>query len=246
TEPDRLQTHSRHSARCARVFLPVVLAESMMTGSAHLSLRLRSDLPQLALTRGATRVGYPATARATLSLRKPNAPTKFLEARVALQIIHYCVHPFEPERSIIHRFVQPGERLIVVGKTDIDEGDVERAPICSPRPIEHFSEYPPRLLSTSPATEHVAEERLATWAPVHGDSLYFRDRLRPHLLLLVTLRGNQARSVQRWAERSEFFELSERFVTAVVREKGIRNLAKLRSLRPPLNRAGLIAAECYE
>ena len=195
-----------------------------MTGSAHLSLRLRSDLPQLALTRGATRVGYPATARATLSLRKPNAPTKFLEARVALQIIHYCVHPFEPERSIIHRFVQPGERLIVVGKTDIDEGDVERAPICSPRPIEHFSEYPPRLLSTSPATEHVAEERLATWAPVHGDSLYFRDRLRPHLLLLVTLRGNQARSVQRWAERSEFFELSERFVAAVVREKGIRNL----------------------
>src|SRR2546429_9761891 len=54
-------------------FLPVALAESMMTGSAHLSLRLRSDLPQLALTRGATRVGYPATARATLSLRKPNA-----------------------------------------------------------------------------------------------------------------------------------------------------------------------------
>src|SRR4029077_6375251 len=98
------------------------------------------------------------------------------------------------------------------------------APICSPRPIEHFSEYPPRLFRTSPATEHVAEERPATWAPVHGDSLYFRDRLRPHLLPRVTLSGNQARSVQRWAERPEFFEVCERFVAAVVREKRVGNL----------------------
>src|SRR5207249_8956537 len=139
-----------HSARCARGLLPVVLAESIMTGTAHLSLRLRSDLPQLALTRGSTRVGYPATARATLSLRKPNAPTKFLEARVALQIIHYCVHPFEPERSIIHRFVQPGERLIVVGKTDIDEGDVERAPIVRRRPMGHSTVYLRRLSAPPP------------------------------------------------------------------------------------------------
>ncbi len=49
-KPDRFQTHSRHSARCARFSLPAVLAENMMTATAHLSLRLSSAAPQTSRT----------------------------------------------------------------------------------------------------------------------------------------------------------------------------------------------------
>jgi predicted metal-dependent enzyme (double-stranded beta helix superfamily) len=47
-----------------------------------------------------------SVVRLCLSLRKPNASTKILEAGVAPQTIHHCVYPVETKRSTIHLAVQ--------------------------------------------------------------------------------------------------------------------------------------------
>ncbi len=73
------------------------------------------------------------------------------------------MHPLEPKRSIIHRFVHPDEGLVVLAEAGVHDRDIERVPIYSPRAIEHSSQYPPRLVRTSRSAEHVAEERLSTW-----------------------------------------------------------------------------------
>ena len=69
-------------------------------------------------------------------LRESGSPAKVLEPGVAPQSILYRVHPHEAERAIIHSFVQPGERLIVLAQAGVYDRDVERAPICSSRAIE--------------------------------------------------------------------------------------------------------------
>jgi hypothetical protein len=100
---------------------------------------------------------WDALLGAALSLLKSGAASNLLEAGIAAQAIYRCVHPFESKRSIIHRFVQPDERLTVLAEAGVYERDVERYSICSSRAIEHGSQYPPRLRGASGSAEHVAK-----------------------------------------------------------------------------------------
>jgi hypothetical protein len=131
---------------------------------------------------------------------KSDSPTDLLKTGVTPQTIQNRVHPYEPERAIIHRFVHPGERLIVLAETGVYDRDIERAPIYSSRAFEQNSQYPSRLVRTTTSAKHIAEERLGVWACSSRDPLYFRDRLWPHLLLPVALGGDCGGPVDRWLD----------------------------------------------
>ena len=64
-------------------------------------------------------------------LWKSNPLPNLFEAGIASQAGNYRVHPLKRQRSIVHRFVEPGERLIVLAKAGVYDRDVEGVPMYS-------------------------------------------------------------------------------------------------------------------
>src|SRR5881628_2312166 len=155
---------------------------------------------------------------------KSQAPANPGKARISSQVVNHRWKPLESNRPIVHRFVQPGEALILVVEPKVQESDVKRVAPQATRPIERDGEYPPRLLLTPRSREHVAQDRLTTRSTRWRDPLHFFDCLRPHLPGGITLRRDYAGSVERRPQRLDFPQYAEGFVAAAVREQRVREL----------------------